>query len=148
MDHFLNKVAGVVGPIFLSFLRIWSHLLKKSIIENFIFLCSVMLSRAVFKTWSSLTLFTILNSFYTHFYIRKPKVFSPKTQNVQLNVHKTFRRRPGRLIYVLSSERLMYVQWVYGVDYFRGYKKKPWHEIAKQKLFFCPKQQHKMFAYR
>ena len=25
-----------------SFMRIWSHLLKKSLMENFIFLCSVM----------------------------------------------------------------------------------------------------------
>ena len=27
-----------------SFLRIWSHLLKKSLMENFIFLCSVCLN--------------------------------------------------------------------------------------------------------
>ena len=28
-----------------SFLRIWSHLLKKSLMENFIFLCSVIIKK-------------------------------------------------------------------------------------------------------
>ena len=37
-----------------SFLRIWSHLLKKSVMENAIFLCSVTKanSSAVFKIWA------------------------------------------------------------------------------------------------
>ena len=36
-----------------SFLRIWSHLRKKSLMENFIF-CAVISSCAVFKTFRTI----------------------------------------------------------------------------------------------
>ena len=52
-----------------SFLQIWSHLLKKSLMENFIFLCSVFYHYSVpaYRKWSTCDKLTfLLVSYYCH----------------------------------------------------------------------------------
>ena len=69
------------------------HLLKKSLMENFIFLCNVdtcIQHQKFVKKWGS--------------WCRK--VSNPVDTGRKLKVHKTFRRRPRRLLNVLCTFNL------------------------------------------
>ena len=79
-------------------LQIWSHLLKKSIMENFIFLCSEstdFIGNISLKT-SCRNTFVVMTIF----------LYSLDT-GLKSNIHKTF---------MISSERLVYVQFTFCVQ--------------------------------
>ena len=82
-----------------SLLRIWSHLLKKPLMENFV-LCVVYYS----STFVFVSCFYRKNSAfqfsYSSIFFRLYSHGIPVDTGRKLNAHKMFRRGPGRLMYV------------------------------------------------